>query len=84
MNPAHVLPFLKAHLHWRVTSMGAPVEIDEIPSLKVSLVVGKAKHYADRTKLSEFYDYKPAYEVTRDRPGGTGPEDGLYPRGDGY
>ena len=84
MKPEDVVPFLKGTLHWRVTSMGVVVEIDRIPSLKVSLAAGKANHYADRTKLSEFYDYKGVYEVTQGRPGGAGPEDGLYPPGSVY
>ena len=84
MNPADVVKFLTYNLHWRVTSMGTSVEVDRIPSLKVSVAVGKANHYADRTKPSRFYDYKGAHEVTQGRPGGAGPEDGLYPPGYEY
>ncbi|KAL9607640.1 MAG: hypothetical protein Q9167_007463 [Letrouitia subvulpina] len=79
MEPHHVVPFLKSNFHWRVTSMGTLLDPEAIPSLKVSVAVGKASHYADRTKLSEFHDYKGAFEVTQGRPGGAGPEDGLYP-----
>ena len=52
---------------------------DRIPFLKVSAAVGKADHYGDRAESSRIYDYKGAYEVTQGRPGGAGPEDGLYP-----
>ncbi|KAK4691376.1 hypothetical protein P7C71_g5612, partial [Lecanoromycetidae sp. Uapishka_2] len=79
MKPEDVVPFLKANFHWRVTSMGALVDPDRIPSLKVSVAVGKANHYADRSKLSEFHDYKGAHEITQGRPGGAGPDDGMYP-----
>ena len=79
MKPEDVVPFLKANFHWRVTSMGTLVEPERMPSLKVSVAVGKANHYADRSKLSEFYDYKGAYEITEGRPGGAGPDDGMYP-----
>ncbi|KAI1470529.1 common central domain of tyrosinase-domain-containing protein [Daldinia caldariorum] len=76
MGRADVVPFLKSNLHWRVTSRGVLVDL---PSLKVSLAVGKAEHYADRTKMSVYHAYKPAYEVTRGRPGGAEPGDYLYP-----
>ena len=59
--------------------MGALLDPEEIPSLKVSVAVGKATHYADRTKMSEFHDYKGAFEITQGQPGGAGPDDGLYP-----
>lgn len=81
MEPADVVKFLKHNLHWRVISMGAPLEFDRIPSLRVSMAVGKANHYADLSKLSEFYDYKGAYDVTQGRPAGAVPEDQLYPPG---
>ncbi|KAK3314844.1 common central domain of tyrosinase-domain-containing protein [Apodospora peruviana] len=86
MEPADVVKFLAGNLHWRVTSAGQLVEpLDErIPSLKVSLAVGKADHFADVTKLSRFYDYKGAFEPTLGRPGGAGPEDGLYPEGEEF
>jgi tyrosinase len=81
MDPEDVVEFLKYHLHWRVTSLGQPVELDQIPSLKVALGVGKADHFVDQTKLSKYYGYRGAHEVTHGRPGGAGPEDGLYPPG---
>ncbi|KAI1800384.1 Di-copper centre-containing protein [Daldinia bambusicola] len=76
MNREDVVPFLKSNLHWRVTSRGMVVDS---ASLKVSLAVGRAEHYADRTKMSIYHSYKPAYEVTHGRPGGAGPDDYLYP-----
>ena len=79
MDPHHVVPFLKSNFHWRVTSMGVLLDTALIPSLKVSVAVGKASHYADRTKMSGFHDYKGAFEITQGRPGGAGPDDGMYP-----
>lgn len=84
MKPEDVVPFLEANFHWRVTSMGTLVAPERIPSLKVSVAVGRASHYADRSKLSEFHDYKGAYEITQGRPGGAGPDDGMYPPNDVY
>ncbi len=81
MEPDDVVKFLKYNMHWRVTSMGELVDFNRIPSLKVSVAAGKADHYADRSKLSRFYDYRGAYQVTQGRPGGAGPEDRLYPPG---
>ncbi|KAF5005500.1 hypothetical protein FDECE_8078 [Fusarium decemcellulare] len=79
MDPDSVIKFLKDNLHWRVTSMGQEVDISsQIPSLRISLAVGKADHYADRTKMSRFYDYKDAHAVTAGRPGGATDQDGLH------
>ncbi|KAK0707120.1 hypothetical protein B0T26DRAFT_876116 [Lasiosphaeria miniovina] len=80
MDPADVVPFLRANLHWRVvSSTGALVNV---ASLRVSLVVGRAKHFvADVTRPSVFSDYKPAYSVTAGRPNGAAPEDELYTHG---
>ena len=58
IEPDKVIPFLKENLHWRVTSMGEDVNGRQISSLKVLLGVGKADYYADRTKMSRFYNYK--------------------------
>lgn len=79
MEREDVVNFLKTNLHWRVTSMGQPVDLNRIPSLKVSLAVGKAQHWADRTKMSRFYDYQGVFEVTEGRDGGAEERDGMYP-----
>ncbi|KAF2004872.1 Di-copper centre-containing protein [Amniculicola lignicola CBS 123094] len=84
MRPEHVVKFLKHNLHWRVTSNGLPVHLTSMPSLKISLGVGKADHFADLTKESHFYEYRGAFEVTQGRLGGAGPEHGLYPPGFEY
>ncbi|KAI1105912.1 Di-copper centre-containing protein [Jackrogersella minutella] len=81
MHPRDVVRFLQTHLNWRVTSMGRLVDL---PSLKVSLAVGKADHPADREQMSRYYDYRAAYEVTSGRPGGVAPADQLYPPGAHY
>jgi tyrosinase len=79
MAPRDVVAFLSRHLHWRVTADGATVPFEQIPSVKVSLAVGKADHFADSGKLSKFYAYKGAFQVTEGRPGGASRADGLYP-----
>jgi tyrosinase len=81
MNPEDVIPYLKDNLDWRVTCMGQPVTNirRDIPSLKISVAVGLADHHKDTTKMSKFYKYKGAYEVTQGRAGGAKPSDLLYP-----
>lgn len=79
MEPEDVVPFLHTNLRWRVTSLEGLVPPDQLESLRVSVAVGKADHFADQTKLSRFYDYRGASEVTKDRPQGAGPGDDLYP-----
>ena len=79
MDPENVIAFLRDNLHWRVTSMGEDIDIaSQLPSLRVSLGVGKADFYADRTKMSRFYDYKDAHIVTEGHPGGATHEDSLH------
>lgn len=46
------------------------VPLESIPSLKVSLAVGKGTHYSDHTKLSDYHDYHVIHSVTDGRPGG--------------
>ncbi|KAK0671448.1 common central domain of tyrosinase-domain-containing protein [Cercophora samala] len=85
MKPENVVPFLHANLRWRVTSVEGLVPRRMLEdTLRVSVAVGKADHYADQTKLSRFYDYKGASEVTVGRPQGASPEDNLYPPGCEY
>jgi tyrosinase len=84
MEPQDVVPFLEANFRWRVTSSDGLLSPEELPSLRVSVAVGKADHYADPKKLSRFYDYKGANKVTENRPQGAGPGDGLYPPGQEY
>ncbi|KAK4456428.1 hypothetical protein QBC42DRAFT_238563 [Cladorrhinum samala] len=78
MRPEDVIPFLQANLRWRVTSVNGVVPREELNELRVSVAMGKADHYADRTKPSRYYDYQGAYEVTRGRPQGASPDDHLY------
>ncbi|KAF7557568.1 hypothetical protein G7Z17_g592 [Cylindrodendrum hubeiense] len=79
MEPEHVVPFLKRNLEWRVTCLNEIVDFGDVPSLKISVAVGDAHHYADRNMMSEFNNYKGAYEITEGRPGGANPDDHLYP-----
>jgi tyrosinase len=81
MEPTDVVPFLAANLHWRITAANGLVDFAAVPSVKVAVVVGKAEHFADDTKLSHYHGYRPAYEITAGKPGGVGPEDNLYPEG---
>ncbi|KAK3361986.1 common central domain of tyrosinase-domain-containing protein [Lasiosphaeria ovina] len=86
MSPVDVVHFLEANLHWRVTTDDDGLLVDDLdavlPSLKVSLVAGKAQHFPDPAELSRFWDYRPAYQVTAGRPGGAKREDSLYPAGE--
>jgi tyrosinase len=51
------------------------VPLTSIPSLKVSLAVGKGTHFKDNAKLSNYTDYKIMYLVTEGRDGGLGRND---------
>ncbi|KAK0749661.1 common central domain of tyrosinase-domain-containing protein [Schizothecium vesticola] len=81
MEPTDVVPFLATNLHWRITAANGLVDFAAVPSVKVAVVVGKAEHFADNTKLSQYHGYRSAYEITAGKPGGVGPEDDLYPEG---
>ena len=85
MDPSDVVPFLQANLQWRITSqLGELVQPEQIPSLKVVFVLGKADHFKDENRPSIFRDYVPAYEVTENKPNGANEGDGLYPPGYKY
>lgn len=50
---------------------------EQIPSVKVSVAAGKATHYAEHSRLSEYRDYEVVYEVTEGRLGGARPGDNI-------
>ena len=64
---------------------GYVIDKTRISSLKVSVAVGNASHFADKTKLSNFSDYKILYDITADAASGTGakPEDNLFHKNEG-
>ncbi|KAK0713932.1 hypothetical protein B0T26DRAFT_678207 [Lasiosphaeria miniovina] len=86
MSPVDLVHFLEANLHWRVTTDDDGLLVDDLeavlPSLKVSLVAGKAQHFPEPAELSRLWDFRPAYQVTAGRPGGAKREDSLYPAGE--
>ena len=45
--------------------------------MKVSVAVGKAIHYAEHSRLSEYSDYEVIYEITQGRAGGASPGDHI-------
>lgn len=53
------------------------IPTEQIPSVKVSVAAGKAVHYAEHARLSEYSDYEVVYEVTEGRPGGASPGDHI-------
>ena len=53
------------------------IPAEQIPSVKVSVAVGKATHYAEHARLSEYRDYEVVYAVTEDRVGGASPGDNI-------
>lgn len=57
---------------------GKYVPKKDIPSLKVVVARGKSDHYADPTKLSQYRDYEPLYDITAGRTGGAKREDNLF------
>ena len=46
-----------------------------MPDLKVAVAIGKAIHYADTARLSEYRDYEILWDVTQDQVGGARPGD---------
>jgi tyrosinase len=53
------------------------IPVEQIPSVKVSVAAGKAVHYAEHARLSEYSDYQVIYEVTEGRVGGARPGDDI-------
>ena len=47
--------------------------MEDIPSLKVSVAMGKATHFAESAQLSRYRNYEALYEITADRAGGARP-----------
>jgi tyrosinase len=73
-----VVAYLKQNLHWRITELNDRVIPKEnIPSVKVSVAMGKATHYAEHSLLSEYGDYEVLYEVTQGRLTGANPGDHI-------
>ncbi len=56
MEPQDVVLFFQANFRWCVTSLDDLVPPEKPPSLRVSVAMRKADHYADQAKLSRFYD----------------------------
>lgn len=63
---------------------GKVIPTPHVPSLKVAVAVGQADHYADASKLSNYYDYKVMYDVTAGVPGGATMGDDLFAPGTEY
>jgi len=47
--------------------------MEDIPSLEVSVAMGKATHFAESSQLSRYRDYEVLYEITADRACGARP-----------
>lgn len=63
---------------------GTIIPLEDVPSLKIAVTVGKADHYADPAKLSVYHDYKIMYDVTAGRIGGAETTDNLFAPGTEY
>jgi len=50
---------------------------DRLSSLRVMFAAGKANHYAELEKMSEYRDYRPVYSVTAGKSGGAVEADNL-------
>jgi tyrosinase len=53
------------------------IPTEDLPSVKVSVAAGKAIHFAEHSRLSEYSDYEVIYEVTQGRLGGASPGDRI-------
>ena len=50
-------------MHWLITENDDRiVQKEDVPSVKVSVAIGKATHYAEHTLLSEYSGYEVLYE----------------------
>ena len=65
-------PFLTADLHRTVAEGNYQLEIIDVrlQSPKVSLVVGKASHYANPARLGDYHEHHTEYSVTTGKHGG--------------
>ena len=58
---------------------GNLVNMTQLPATKIFVMKGIGDHPADPTQLSHYHSYTPMWDITRNKAGGAGPNDGLVP-----
>jgi hypothetical protein len=58
---------------------GAPLDMAQLPATKIFVMKGIGEHPQDSTQLSRYHSYSPMWNITRNKVGGAGPDDGLVP-----
>ncbi|KAK0662965.1 putative tyrosinase [Cercophora samala] len=76
IRPDEVKDYLAGQLTWiAVTMNGTIIPWDRLPKTKVFVLKGKAKHYAENSKLSSYREYDALGHITHDKPAGASHED---------
>ncbi|CZS88976.1 uncharacterized protein RAG0_00474 [Rhynchosporium agropyri] len=76
LSRADVVAYLKTNLHWRISDIDDNVILKEnMPSLKISVAMGRATHFLAASVPSRYGDYEVLWEVTESRLAGASPGD---------
>ncbi|KAH6723255.1 putative tyrosinase [Leptodontidium sp. MPI-SDFR-AT-0119] len=71
-----VVEYLKKNLHWRISDIDDNVILKEnMPSLKISVAMGRATHFLAASVPSQYGDYEVLWDVTENRLAGASPGD---------
>ncbi|KAH7354961.1 putative tyrosinase [Rhexocercosporidium sp. MPI-PUGE-AT-0058] len=71
-----VVEYLRKNLHWRISDIDENVILKEnMPSLKISVAMGRATHFLAAAVPSHYGDYEVLWEITENRLAGASPGD---------
>merc|ERR1711977_79142 len=71
-----VVGYLRKNLHWRISDIDDNVILKEnMPSLKISVAMGRATHFLAAAVPSRYGDYQVLWEITENRLAGASPGD---------
>ena len=56
----------------------------QLPATKIFAMKGIGDHPADPTQLSHYHSYAPMWDITRNKVGGAGPNNGSVPNSGAY
>ncbi|PVH87416.1 putative tyrosinase [Cadophora sp. DSE1049] len=71
-----VVEYLRKNLHWRISDIDDNVILKEnMPSLKISVAMGRATHFLAAAVPSRYGDYEVLWEITENRLAGASPGD---------
>lgn len=80
LNPEGVENYLTQNMTWRAVEIGGRlIDMSELPATKVFVMKGTGDHPEDDAQLSHYHSYTPMWDITRNKVGGAGPNDGLVP-----